>query len=56
MNFYFSPDWITYADMIMDKAKKQGIDIDGAPFVTYMTTIEKTQKIERNIFARSEKD
>lgn len=45
MNFYFSPDWITYADMIMDKAKKQGIDIDGAPFVTYMTTIEKLKKL-----------
>ena len=46
MNFYFSPDWIGYADMIYEKVKQKGIDIENRAFVTYNCSKERRVEIE----------
>ncbi len=38
MNFYFTVDWVRYADMIEAKAAKAGLDIDHKPFVVWAGT------------------
>lgn len=35
MNFYFTVDWVRYADMIRAKAEQYGMDIDNRPFVVW---------------------
>lgn len=45
MNFYFSVDWPRYDKMIRKKAAEMNIDIDNAPFVTYMTTEDKLAEL-----------
>lgn len=44
--FYFTPDWIAYADMIRDKAAKAGIDLDGKPYVAFAAP--KAEQAELN--------
>lgn len=46
MNFYFSPDWIGYADMIYEKAEREGIDLNNKVFVTYECSREVRNEIE----------
>lgn len=46
MSFYFSPDWIAYADHITKQAEAEGIDIDHKPFVVYQCTEKRKEEIE----------
>lgn len=40
MAFFFTVDWVRYANMIEEKAEAMGIDIDNKPFVAYKCSRE----------------
>ena len=49
--FRFGIDFVRYARIIEDKAKRQGIDIDNKPFVTYAYSRDVYEKYKDKKFA-----
>lgn len=47
--FYFTPDWVGYADMIRKKAAKAGIDIDNRPYVFWTPDSKTKAKLSKDI-------
>lgn len=46
MNFYFCPDWLAYADLIENRAKEQGLDLEHKPYVTWLCSAKQREEIE----------
>lgn len=44
MTVWFTIDWVTYSQMINEKAREQNIDIDLKPFVAYKCSMSEYEK------------
>lgn len=56
VGFIFTVKWVEYSDMINKKAKERGIDIKGAPFVTYKCSDAVQEEYDKKYLLSPKKD